>query len=125
MDTEVSNMYCHHSVSKTFTGTSNLPPDIHAEAEASILWPPDVKSRLTGKDLDVGKDWEQEQKEVTENEIVGIIYPKDMGLNKPREIVKDREACHAAVHGVTKNWTWQASLSFTISLGLFKPMSFG
>ena len=33
----------------------------------------------------------------------GIIYPKDMGLNKPREIVKDREAWHAAVHGVTKS----------------------
>ena len=35
----------------------------------------------------------------------GIIDPKDMALNKPREIVKDREALHAAVRGVTKNWT--------------------
>ena len=33
------------------------------EAEAPILWPPDVKSRLTGKDLDVGKDWRQEERE--------------------------------------------------------------
>ena len=83
MDTEVPNMYCHHSVSKTFTGTSNLPPDIHAEAEASILWPPDVKSRLTGKDLDVGKDREQEQKEVTENEIVGWHHlPKRHGFEQ-------------------------------------------
>ena len=35
----------------------------------------------------------------------GIIDPKDMGLNKPREIVKDREGLLAAVRGVTKNWT--------------------
>ena len=32
-----------------------------AEAEAPILWPPNVKSRLTGKDPDSGKDWEQEE----------------------------------------------------------------
>ena len=42
-----------------------------AEAEAPILWPPDVKSRLTGKGPDAGKDWEQEEKEMTENEMVG------------------------------------------------------
>ena len=33
-----------------------------AETEIPILWPPDVKSRLIGKDPDVGKDWEQEKK---------------------------------------------------------------
>ena len=41
-----------------------------AEAEAPILWPPDVKSRLIGKDPDAGKDWGQE-KRTTEDEIVG------------------------------------------------------
>ena len=35
----------------------------------------------------------------------GITDSKGLSLNKLREIVKDREACHAAVHGVTKNWT--------------------
>ena len=40
------------------------------EAEAPILWPPDVKSQLTGKDPDAGKDWEQE-KDLTEDEMVG------------------------------------------------------
>ena len=35
----------------------------------------------------------------------GIIDSMDMSMSKPREIVKDREAWHAAVHGVTKNWT--------------------
>ena len=42
-----------------------------AEAEAPILWPPDEKSQLTGKDPDSGKDWRQEEKETTENEMVG------------------------------------------------------
>ena len=41
------------------------------EAETPILWPPDVKNWLTGKDLDVGKDWRQEEKGTTENEMVG------------------------------------------------------
>ena len=42
-----------------------------AEAEAPIPWPPDGKSRLTGTDLDAGKDWGQEEKGVTEDETVG------------------------------------------------------
>ena len=42
-----------------------------AEAEAPILWPPDVKSQLIGKDPDAGKDWGQEEKETTEGEMVG------------------------------------------------------
>ena len=41
-----------------------------AEAEAPILWPPNVKSRLIGKDPDVGKDWGQEEKGATEDEMV-------------------------------------------------------
>ena len=42
-----------------------------AEAEASILWPLDVKNRFTGKDLGAGKDWGQEEKGTTEDETVG------------------------------------------------------
>ena len=40
------------------------------EAETPILWPPDAKSWLTGKDPDVGKDWRQEEKGMTEDEMV-------------------------------------------------------
>ena len=48
--------------------------DMHwtdAEAEAPILWPPDAKSRLAVKDPDAGKDWGQEEKRATEDELVG------------------------------------------------------
>ena len=48
-----------------------------AEAEAAILWPPDVKSRLTGKDPDPGKDWRQEEKGTTEDEMVGWHHQLD------------------------------------------------
>ena len=42
-----------------------------AEAEIAILWPPDVKNWLTGKDPDAGKGWRQEEKGMTEDEVVG------------------------------------------------------
>ena len=43
----------------------------NAEVEAPTLWPPDAKSQLIGKDPDSGKDWRQEEKGMTEDEIVG------------------------------------------------------
>ena len=42
-----------------------------AEAETPTLWPPNVKNWLTGKDPDAGKDWRQEEKGMTEDEMVG------------------------------------------------------
>ena len=52
-----------------FTGRTD------AEAEAPILWPPDAKGQLTGKDSDAGKDGRQEDKGTTEDEIVGWHQP--------------------------------------------------
>ena len=64
------------------------------EAETLILWPPDVKSWLIGKDPDDGKDWGQEETGTTENEMVGWHHRLDgHGFDKLWEFVMDREAC--------------------------------
>ena len=77
-----------------------------AEAETPILWPPHVKSLLIGKDPDSGKDWGQEEKGTSEDEMAdGITNSMDMGLGRLRELVMDRETWHAAIHVATKSWT--------------------
>ena len=78
------------------------------EAETPILWLPDAKSWLIGKDPDAEKDWGQEEKGTTVDKrwLDGIIDLMDTGFSGLRELVIDREAWHAAVHGVAKRRTW-------------------
>ena len=75
-----------------------------AEPEAPILWTPDVKSPLIRKDPDAGKDWRQEEKGTTEDEMIWWHHWLNAHENYLQEIVKDREAWHLAVHGVGHDW---------------------
>ena len=73
-----------------------------AEAETPILWPLDVKNWLIGKDPDARKDWKQEEKGTTEDEMVGWHHQLYAHEFEQALGVGDGQGDH----GVTKSWTW-------------------
>ena len=73
------------------------------EAATPILWPPHAKSWLIGKDPNTGKDWGQEEKGMTENEMVGWNHWLD---GHGCGWTPGGEAWRAAVHGVANSRTW-------------------
>ena len=98
-----------------------------AEAEAPILWPPDVKNRLIGKDLDAGKDWRQE-KGTTEDEMVrwyhqldGHEFDQSPGVGDGQGSLKCCSLWGRKLSGMTEwlNWTelqWTSNQYFGLEV---------
>ena len=97
---EIQLVHLKGNQSWVFIGRTNV------EAETPVLWPPRAKSGLIGKDPDAERDWEQEDKGTTEDKMAGwLTNLMDMSLSKLRDLVTEREAWRAVIHGVTKSRT--------------------
>ena len=108
----------NHSILKEISPEYSLE-GLMLKLKLLILWPLDVKNWLVGKDPDAGKDRRQEEKGITEHEMVGWHHwLNEHAFEHTLEIVKDREAWHAAVHRVTKSQTqfsnWARTYSFIL-----------
>ena len=115
---DVSELWCWRRLLRVLWTARRSSQSILKEirqAEAPIIWPSDVKNWLIWKDHDARKDWRQEEKGSTEDEMVGWYYwLNEHEFEQASVLVMDREAWHAAVHGVAKfGHDWATELNWT------------
>ena len=90
------------------------------EVEATVFWSPDANNWFIEKVPDVGKNWGQRRRGCQRMRwLDDIIYAMDKNLGKFWEMVRDREACYAAVHWVSNSWTWLGNWTITALKNLF------
>ena len=98
---EIQPVHPKGDQSWVFIGRTDVDP------ETPIFWPPDAKSWLIWKDPDAGKDWGQEEKGMTEEEMIGWHHQLNgHGFGWTLGVDDGQEAWHAAVHGVAKSRIW-------------------
>ena len=83
-----------------------------AEAEASVLWPPDAKRRFIGKDPDAGKDWRQEEKGMTENEMVW--WHHQLNGCEFMQTLRGQGSLSSCSPWVANSWTWLSDWTTTL-----------
>ena len=85
-----------------------------AKAEIPVLWPPHAKSWLIGKNPDAERDWGRRRRGWQRMRWLDVITDSiDVSLSELQELVMDREAWRAAIHGVAKRHDWATELNWT------------